>query len=580
MSDAIDTSSLINDYMEDARAHLDALDAALLGIERDFETAGLDHDLVNDLLGPLHTLKGNSGMMGFATIQQFVHQLEGVFKRLLENPSQLNQALLNALFESATLLRAVAEEVAANPLPDISQETSFLESLASARGRDKEKKNKTLRSIRLTSVNENPPLSPFSKGGRIGYSPPLAKGGEGGFTGEKPSHISSAPVRSNVLKVDFERLDQLLNLTGELVMHKTKLNQIVKNIEEIAGDQEFFDELANAVQLVEKTAGYLQEAIMQVRMLPIRQVFQRFPRLVRDLTKQKGKETALTLSGENTEIDKTVIDALGDPLLHLIRNSVDHGIEPPGARAAAGKSREGTIHLSAKQESGHIVISVKDDGAGMNAGRIRQKAFEKGLISIDQVLTEDEIYNLVFLPGFSTAETVSETSGRGVGLDVVRKAIADFNGIIEVKSAAGQGTEFILKMPLTLAIIPALLVEASGELFAVPLTAVLESVKIKASDIHLADGREVVQMRGSVLSVKRLSRLLGLPDTDRKFYYMVVLGRSEKRMGLLVDRLRGQQEVVIKALDDYLGDAFGVSGATIMGDGRVVLIVDTARVMG
>ena len=557
MSDSIDTSSLINDYLEDARAHLDALDTALLEVERDFETAGLDHDLAHNLLGSLHTLKGNSGMMGFATIQQFVHQFEGVLKRLLEDPARLNQDLLNALFESATLLRTVVEEVAANPLPDLSQETAFLEALA-AESAGATVKNNAKHAHRKRG-----------KSGPATESLPSA---------EQPAP-TVAPAKTNVLKVDFERLDQLLNLTGELVIHKTKLNQIVKNLEELAGGQDFFDELVNAVQLVEKTAANLQEAIMQVRMLPIRQVFQRFPRLVRDLTKQKGKEATLTFSGEDTEIDKTVIDALGDPLLHLIRNSVDHGIEAPEARAASGKDREGNIHLSAKQESGHIVISVKDDGAGMNAERIRRKATEQGLISADQHLPEEEVYNLVFLPGFSTAETVSETSGRGVGLDVVKKAVAGFNGIIEVKSAAGQGTEFVLKMPLTLAIIPALLVESSGDMFAVPLTAVLESVKIKASDIHHVDGREVVQMRGSVLSVKRLSRTLGLPDAERMFYYMVVIGRAEKRLGLLVDKLRGQQEVVIKALDEYLGDTFGVSGATIMGDGRVVLIVDTAKIV-
>ncbi|HEY6010080.1 MAG TPA: chemotaxis protein CheW, partial [Nitrospirota bacterium] len=276
---------------------------------------------------------------------------------------------------------------------------------------------------------------------------------------------------------------------------------------------------------------------------------------------------------------KTVIDALGEPLMHLIRNSVDHGIEMPEDRVRAGKDRTGYVHLSAKQESSHIIITVRDDGGGMNAERIRSKAIEKGLVKHDQQLSEDEIYGLVFQPGFSTVEQVSETSGRGVGLDVVKKVIAEFNGIIEVKSAPGLGTEFILKMPLTLAIIPALLVEVSGELYAVPLMAVLESVKIRSSEIHLADGREVVQLRGSVLPIKRLNRVLGLPPTDRKFHYMVVLGRAEKKLGVLVDRLRGQQEVVIKALDDYLGETAGVAGATILGDGSVVLIVDTARIM-
>jgi len=314
-------------------------------------------------------------------------------------------------------------------------------------------------------------------------------------------------------------------------------------------------------------------------MLPIRNVFQRFPRMVRDLAKQKGKEVELAFFGEDTEIDKTVIDALGDPILHLIRNSIDHGIEPPEIRLKAGKQRAGNIHLSAKQESSHIVISVKDDGAGMDSDRIRRKAIEKGLASADQQLSEEDIFSLVFLPGFSTVEKVSETSGRGVGLDVVKKVISSFNGIIEVKSEPGLGTEFVLKMPLTLAIIPALLVEASGGLFAIPLSAVLESVKIPAMELHRVDGKEVVQLRASVMPIKRLSQVLGLPRNETSWYYLVVLGRAERRVGLIVDRLRGQQEVVIKALDDYLGDTFGVSGATILGDGQVVLIVDTAKII-
>lgn len=569
MADGIDISSLLNDYLEDARTHLDALDNALLELEHNYEAIGLDRELVNNLLGPLHTLKGNSGMMGFTTIQQYVHQLEGVFKRLLEAPNLLDKNLVNALFESATLLQGAVEQVGANPRPDLSQETSFLESLATEKGAaspgkrpGKRRDKKAVTKRRKEPKDTSPPVLPASTAGEV-----------------KGAVTTAASARTNVLRVDFERLDHLLNLTGELVIHKTKLNQLAKQVEELAGANELFAEFPRAAQMIEKTTAELQEAIMRVRMLPIRQVFLRFTRMVRDLAKQKGKEIELSFSGEDTEIDKTVIDALGEPLIHLIRNSIDHGIETPEERVTAGKDRMGRIHLSAKQESSYIVISIRDDGAGMNAKRIRLKAIEKGLIAQDHTLTDDEAYDLVFQPGFSTAEQVSETSGRGVGLDVVKKVIAEFNGIIEAKSAPGRGTEFILKMPLTLAIIPALLVEASGELYAVPLMAVLESVKIRTADIHQVDGQEVVQMRGSVIPIKRLSRVLGLPPTDRKFYYMVVLGRAEKKIGVLVDRLRGQQEVVIKALDDYFGDTSGMAGATILGDGSVVLIVDTAKIM-
>ncbi len=554
MGDAIDTSSLLRDYIDDACKHVDTLENALLEIERDFETVGLNQELVTDLLGSLHTLKGNSGMMGFVTVQKFVHQLEGVFKRLIDVPALLNKSLMNALFESATILKTAIEQIGTNPQPDLSQETAFLESLAVERRAG----GQSSAGRRRRGASDNSAPNDDSKAA--------------------PSPLAG-PVKTSILRVDFERLDHLLNLAGELVIHKTKLNQIAKNIEELVGGEEFFGDLPGVAQMIEKTTAELQDAIMRVRMLPIRNVFQRFPRMVRDLAKQKGKEVELTVSGEDTEIDKTVIDALGDPLLHLIRNSIDHGIEPPEMRRHADKRQAGNIHLSAKQESNHIVISVKDDGAGMNAERIRKKAIERGIFSADQQLSDEDVCGLVFLPGFSTVEKVSETSGRGVGLDVVKKVISSFNGIIEVKSKPGLGTEFVLKMPLTLAIIPALLVEASGGLFAIPLSAVLESVKVPALEIHRVDGKEVVQLRGTVLPIKRLSQVLGLPRNDGNWYYLVVLGRAEKRMGLIVDRLQGQQEVVIKALDDYLGDTFGVSGATILGDGQVVLIVDTAKIV-
>jgi two-component system chemotaxis sensor kinase CheA len=567
VTDSIDTSSLINDYLEDARTHLDALDNALLEIEQNYQTAGLDRDLVNNLLGPLHTLKGNSGMMGFSTIQQFVHQLEGVFKRLLDAPELLDQDCVNALFESARLLQGAVEQVGTNPLPDLAQETAFLETLAVSDGEaaSKARTGKRARGRRKDGSATGGPEAP-----RDAVQPQSALTTERLKRNPQDTRAGlgmAAPARTNVLRVDFERLDHLLNLTGELVIHKTKLNQIAKQLEELTGGNDLLEEIPRSAQMIEKTTAELQEAIMRVRMLPIRHVFQRFTRMVRDLAKQKGKEVALSFSGEDTEIDKTVIDALGEPLVHLIRNSIDHGIEMPEDRERAGKDRTGYIHLSAKQESSHIIITIRDDGGGMNAERIRKKAVEKGLVTHDQKLSEDEIFCLVFQPGFSTVEQVSETSGRGVGLDVVKKVIAEFNGIIEVKSAPGLGTEFILKMPLTLAIIPALLVEVSGELFAVPLMAVLESVKIRRSDIHQADGGEVIQLRGSVLPVKRLSRVLGLAPKDQTFHYLVVLGRAEKKLGVIVDRLRGQQEVVIKALDDYLGD------------GRVVLIVDTAKIL-
>jgi two-component system chemotaxis sensor kinase CheA len=317
---------------------------------------------------------------------------------------------------------------------------------------------------------------------------------------------------------------------------------------------------------------------MEIRMLPVRHVFERFPRLVRDLARQQGKDIELILEGEGTRVDKAIIDEIGEPLVHLIRNSVDHGIEPPEQRIARGKTPTGTILLSATQESNHVIITIMDDGAGIDAERVRRKAVERGVLKGDESLSERELVQLIFSQGFSTADAVTEVSGRGVGLDVVLKSIERLSGLVEVETVPGVGTKFIIQLPLTLAIISALMIEAAGETYAVPLPSVVESLKFGGQEVHLINGRETLRIRDRIVPLVRLAALFGLSERasgDRR--YVVILGRGDKRVGLVVDRLRGQQEVVIKALDPVVsGSALGVAGATILGDGRVVLILDVA----
>ena len=317
---------------------------------------------------------------------------------------------------------------------------------------------------------------------------------------------------------------------------------------------------------------------MDVRMLPIGHVFERFPRMVRDLARQTGKDIELILEGESTRIDKAIIDEIGEPLVHLIRNSVDHGIETPDERVARGKTPTGTILLSAAQESNHVVITIMDDGSGIDAARVREKAIARGLLKGDEALSERDIVQLIFSQGFSTREAITEVSGRGVGLDVVLKSIERLNGLVEVETVQGVGTKFIIQLPLTLAIIAALLVEAGGRRYAVPLSSVVESVKFHPSEIRTINGREALRIRERIVPLVRLSALFGLPPVPgAEPRYAVVVGRGDKRVAMVVDKLRGQQEVVIKALDPSLsGPAIGFAGATIMGDGRVVLILDVA----
>jgi two-component system chemotaxis sensor kinase CheA len=318
---------------------------------------------------------------------------------------------------------------------------------------------------------------------------------------------------------------------------------------------------------------------MDVRMLPIGHVFERFPRLVRDLSRQQRKEVELILEGQDTRVDKAIIDEIGEPLVHMIRNAIDHGIEPPAVRVARGKTPTGTILLSATQESNHVIVTIMDDGAGIDADEVRRKALTRGILQPGETLSEREAVQLVFSQGFSTAEAVTEVSGRGLGLDVVLQAIERLNGLVEVESVPGVGTKFTIQLPLTLAIISALLVEVAGSTYAVPLSTVVESIKFETAEIHQISGRETLRIRERVVPLLRLGSLFGLPGaaSSRHNQYAVVLGRGDRRVGLVVDRLQGQQEVVIKALDPAVsGAAFGVAGATIMGDGRVVLIVDVA----
>ncbi len=397
----------------------------------------------------------------------------------------------------------------------------------------------------------------------------------GGDDPEASSRYVAA--RSNMVRVEFGQLDHLLNLVGELIIHRTKLHELAKEFAEREG-REKGRELLEAAQQVTGVSTQLQETVMDIRMLPIRHVFERFPRMVRDLARAQGKEIDLIVEGEGTRVDKAIIDEIGEPLVHLIRNSVDHGIETPDVRTAAGKTGTGTILLSATQESNQVVVTLMDDGRGIDIPQVRKRAVSMGYIRDEQQIPERDAVQLIFAPGFSTRESVTDVSGRGVGLDVVLKSIEALHGLIEVETVSGVGTKFIIQLPLTLAIISVLLVEAGSETYALPLSSVVENLRLRADAIHRINGKDTIRLRDRVVPLLRLSEIFSLGvDGSREAHYAVILGRGEKRVGLMVDRLRGQQEVVIKALDQTVTKAaFGLAGATIMGDGRVVLILDVA----
>ncbi|ACX51413.1 CheA signal transduction histidine kinase [Ammonifex degensii KC4] len=389
------------------------------------------------------------------------------------------------------------------------------------------------------------------------------------------SSVGLAPTKT--VRVDVQKLDELMNLVGELVINRTRLDRIVEIFLERYGSDDLVEVLEEVSNHLGQLTNELQEQIMKARMLPVGQLFNRFPRMVRDLAHKLGKEVNFVVEGKETELDRNVIEVIGDPLIHLLRNAVDHGIEPPEEREALGKPRVGTIRLKAYHQENHIVIEVEDDGRGIDTEKVRQKAVSLGLVDPETAsrLTEEELYNFIFQPGFSTATQVTDLSGRGVGMDVVRKQIEQINGTVEVSSRPGQGTKFSIKLPLTLAIIRALMVSVEGQTYAFPLTSVLETLKVSREEVRRVKDMEVVPVRGSVLPLFSLAELFGgQPRSTPHLYVVVVNLGGGKRAGLVVDELLGEQEIVIKSLGEYLGRIPGIAGATILGDGRVALILD------
>ena len=540
------SAELVSIYLEDAREQLAVLDDVLLRIERG---AGRPEHVAS-VLGPLHTLKGNSGMIGLGAVKDYVHRLEEVFGRGRDGAIAFDAATLDRLFEGASALRA-AVEGACGPErrpPDLEAAQGALAAL--------------LERALPAAAAAKPTAAEAATSER-----PAAEA--------KPADAGHAATRSSMVRVDFAKLDHLLNLVGELIVYRTKLHDLARRIAEALPD--VAPELLESVHRVESASTQLQETVMDVRMLPVRHVFERFPRLVRDLARQQGKQVELVLQGEETRVDKAVIDELGEPLVHLIRNAVDHGIELPAERRRHGKPETGTLLLSAAQESNQVVITLVDDGRGIDAASVRRRAVERGLIGADEALGDREAIQLIFTEGFSTATAVTDVSGRGVGLDVVVKSMERLNALIEAETIPGAGTKFTLQLPLTLAIITVLMVDVGDEVYALPSGAVVESLRYSRKDLVRMNGRDTLRVRDRIVPFVHLAELFGRGGAGADSAYAVIVGRGDKRLGLSVDRLRGQQDVVIKALDAVVSSSqVGIAGATILGDGRVVLILDVS----
>lgn len=407
---------------------------------------------------------------------------------------------------------------------------------------------------------------------------PIASGGGGE---QSPVSKKAAPARSNglakTIRIDVSRLDELMNLVGELVIDRTRLASLGMTLQS-KYDDDCVGELADTSRHIERIVDELQEAIMKSRMLPVEALFNRLPRVVRDIAQKAGKKVDFMMEGEETELDRSVIEELHDPLIHMLRNSVDHGVEAPEVRAKMGKPQVGKVKLSAMHRENRIVIRVEDDGGGIDPERLRQVAVKRGMMTAEAAghLSDKEALELIFAPGFSTKDTVSDVSGRGVGTDIVRTNIEKLNGSVTVDSVIGEGTCFTLELPLTVAIMDALMVGLGDQVLAIPLVSVVETLRVRNSEIHSINKRQAIQLRESVLPLVRLDNALGMPSAsesdDRVFVVAVRVG--DNRVGLVVDSLLGELQVVIKSLGRQVGNIVGVTGATILGDGRVALILD------
>lgn len=401
-----------------------------------------------------------------------------------------------------------------------------------------------------------------------------------GKPGAPAKQDESSSKASSTIRVDHEKLDHLMNLIGELIINRNRYSMLARQLEENVNIDisVIAQNLSETTYAMARISDDLQDTIMKVRMVPVASVFSRFPRLVRDLSRKSGKDVDLIMEGDETELDKSVVEVIGDPLVHLIRNSVDHGIEPEDVRRECGKNVQGKVWLRAYYKGNSVAIEIEDDGKGINPETMREVAIRKGILTVDEarLLDDRESMELIFAPGFSSAEVITDISGRGVGMDVVRTNIKNLKGSISITSEVGKGTKFTLSLPLTLAIIDALMVNVADEMYAIPLDAVSETTKIEAHRLTDVKGRKAVTLRGEVLGVVSLAELLGLPCNmaNQEMLSVIVIQDNDRRLGLVVDRLLERQEVVIKPLGAYLGDLKGISGATIMGDGSVILILD------
>ncbi|EXI68161.1 MAG: Chemotaxis protein CheA [Candidatus Accumulibacter adjunctus] len=623
MSDFAGMEDLLQDFLQEAGDLLSDVDNKLVDLERSPEDLGL----LNDIFRGFHTIKGGAGFLNAGELVKLCHLTENLFDRLRNGEKELTPALMDTIMAATQGVRQMFGEIAQGrqPFPAAAEVTANLQSAlttaadpgatspvaaepraggpagpAVATGSGEQ--GPDWQALHAAVIGGQPAVS-LPAVARTAATAPAGKQAdevelsqlqphfppEGRRSTDRPGAAASAApsgrraderaaARETTIRVDTARLDQVLNLSGEIGLTKNRLTSLRADILAGRTDSDTLQALDQAVSQLDLLVSDLQNSVMKTRMQPIGRLFQKYPRIARDLARQLGKDVELALIGEETEVDKTMIEDLADPLIHLIRNAVDHGVESPDERRAAGKQAKSVIRLEARQEGDHIVLMIADDGRGMSPERIRAKAVEKRIISEEDANTLDDrqSLNLIFLPGFSTMAKASAVSGRGVGMDVVKTNIQKLNGSIEIRSEPGKGSVFVISLPLTLAILPVLLVLLEEQPFALPLSLVREILPIDHERMQEVGGRETLVVRGEILPVIALAHLLGWPQVRRP-EFGVLMQTAERSFILAVDNFAGRDDAVIKALDDFRPR--GVAGVTTLSNGQIVLILDMKELL-
>ena len=632
-----DMKEIMEDFLIEAFELIEQIDHDLVELEANPE----DLELLNRIFRVAHTVKGSSSFLNFDVLTELTHHMEDVLNKARKGELKITPDIMDVVLESVDMMKGLLESIRDNGsdsaagidiknicvrLTQISEgeaPSAAAEAPAAPSPEPVKEPEPVAPAVEAAPEVSDAELSKLSDSEveaeierllKVRKAEDQARRASKGIAPKSPEEIapatsaapapapkpapsrerdadkkvpaassSSAVAQEQTIRVEVKRLDHLMNLIGELVLGKNRLLKIYDDVEERYEGEKFLEELNQVVSSLSLVTTDIQLAVMKTRMLPIAKVFNKFPRMIRDLSRDLGKQIDLEISGEETELDKSIVEEIGDPLVHIIRNSCDHGIEDPETRKAMGKPEKGLVQLKAYNEGNHIVVEIVDDGKGLDADMLKAKSIEKGIITEREAdaMSEKEAFGLIFKPGFSTAAKVTNVSGRGVGMDVVKTNIEKLNGIIDIESEVGKGTVMKLKIPLTLAIIQSLLVGTQEEFYAIPLASVLETVRVPIDDIYTIDGKNVLRLRDEVLSLVRLSDVFGVNKVfdggDQT--YVVIIGVAEAKLGIIVDTLVGQEEIVIKSMGDYLQNIPGIAGATIRGDGRVTLIIDVGAMM-